>query len=32
MSILENFFQDIFNIKSLIMALITIGLIAIMMI
>ena len=32
MTIGENFFQDIFNIKSVIMALITIGLIAIMMI
>jgi len=32
MSILENFFQDLFNIKSVIMALITIGLIAIMLV
>jgi len=32
MSILENFFQDLFNIKSVIMALITIGLIALMMV
>jgi len=32
MSIFNNFFQDIFNIKSVIMALITIGLIAIMMV
>jgi len=32
MGILENFFQDIFNIKSVIMALITVGLITLMMI
>jgi len=31
MYLFENFFQDIFNIKSVIMALITVGLIAIMM-